>query len=177
MKKKALTSLGIVVILAAGVFFVVRFYPLHNSGEGGSPSGEPGEVVTNEHLPVSASLQLENGEKINLRVADSPDERQLGLSYFKSLPQDEGMLFLFDKLGTYPFWMKDMNFPLDIIWLKKTKNDTYEIVFVAHDVSPKSYPQNINPYVSSDTVLEINSGLASVYNLNVKKVLGITFKK
>lgn len=127
---------------------------------------------TNKKLPIAAYLQNESGQIIKVRIADDNQERELGLSYFKHLPQDEGMLFLFEKPGVYPFWMKGMKFPLDIIWLKKLENNTYEIVFVARNVSPESYPQSINPYRASDAVLEINNGLAAVYNLDVKKNWG-----
>lgn len=169
--KKTLSYLGIVIILGVGVFFVITPPPF-----GYLPfAGE--EIRTNESLPISASLKLENGQEIGLRVADSAQERQLGLSYFKSLPQDQGMLFLFDKSDIYPFWMKDMNFPIDIIWLKSLGAHEYEIVYTAHNVSPESYPQSINPDVISDTVIEVNKGLATVYNLTPGKKMWITFKK
>ncbi len=171
MKKAWFLIIGIVLVIGVASYLT----PLHDSGEGVLRS-KTGEVVTNEVLPLSASLKLENGQEIGLRVADNNEERKLGLSYFKSLPQDQGMLFLFDKPGSYPFWMKGMNFPLDIIWLKRGQDGGYRVVYVAHNVLPSSYPNSINPKIDADAVLEINSGLASVYNLSLEKVLWITSK-
>lgn len=172
--KKILISLGIVIILAVGVFFVITTSP-RDFVVGPLLQGEGDR--SNETLPVSAILKLENGQEIGLRVAHSDKERELGLSYFKSLPQDQGMLFLFDKPGIYPFWMKGMNFPLDIIWLKRGQDGGYRVIYVASNVLPSSYPNSINPKIDADAVLEINSGLATVYNLAPEKKLWITFKK
>jgi len=157
--KKILIHSGIIVILAVGVFFVSTFH------------------ISNEKLPISATLRTEAGQEIGLRVADSNQERELGLSYFKNLPQDQGMLFLYDKPGIYPFWMKGMNFPLDIIWLKSGQDGGYRVIYVAENVLPSSYPNSINPKMDADAVLEINSGLASVYNFDLEKILWISFKK
>ena len=156
MYKKYLLALIIIIIVAVG-FFVQK--------------------KTNESLPIAASLRLEGGKQINLRVATTDRERQLGLSYFKSLPQDQGMLFLFDKPGMYPFWMKGMNFPLDIIWLKRQGGDAFQVVFIAKNVLPSTYPQSVYPTGPADAVLELNSGLTTVYNLDLEKNLWISFKK
>jgi uncharacterized membrane protein (UPF0127 family) len=158
--KKTLISLGIIIVLGVGVFLSIR--ALHKN---------------NESLPISAVLKTETGQEIQLRVANNEEERHLGLSYFKSLPQDQGMLFLFDKPGIYPFWMKGMNFPLDIIWLKRGQGSGYRVVYVAKNVSPSSYPASINPEIEADAVLEINSNLSTVYNLDLEKNLWISSKK
>lgn len=155
--KKILISLGIIIILAVGVFF--------------------SRSHTNEKLPISAVVKTEGGQEINVRVVDESKERELGLSYFKSLPQDQGMLFLFDKPGVYPFWMKGMNFPLDIIWLKRGQDGGYRVIYVASNVLPDSYPNSINPKIEADAALEVNSGVATVHNLVPEKKLWITFKK
>lgn len=105
------------------------------------------------------------GEKIEVRVADDPAERQLGLSYFKTLPDDQGMLFLFEKLGNYPFWMKDMNFPIDIVWLRRTSADTFEVVYIAEGVDPSTYPQTIDPKTDADAVLEVGAGRAKNFGI------------
>ena len=50
-------------------------------------------------------------------VADTPEARQQGLSGRAGLGESEGMLFVFPKDGEYAFWMKDMRFSIDILWL------------------------------------------------------------
>src|SRR5664279_2881599 len=59
---------------------------------------------------------------INIEIADTEAERTLGLGNRSTLPENNGMLFVFDKPGNYGFWMKDTNFPLDFIWIDENKN-------------------------------------------------------
>ena len=58
-----------------------------------------------------------NGHKLHVTVADSQEEKEIGLSETKSLPQTKGMIFLFEKPGFYSFWMKNMKLPIDIIYI------------------------------------------------------------
>ena len=54
-----------------------------------------------------------------LEVANNPLSRSRGLSKKQSLCPTCGMIFVYQKEGVYPFWMKNTHFPLDIIWLDK----------------------------------------------------------
>src|SRR4051812_21812815 len=58
-----------------------------------------------------------NDKKISLILAKSEKEKVKGLSGRKSIKDNEGMLFVFDKKDKYPFWMKGMQFPIDIIYI------------------------------------------------------------
>jgi hypothetical protein len=99
------------------------------------------------------------GEKrYSLDVADSDAERKKGLGDRDSLCEECGMLFVFEQPGQYAFWMKDMRFPLDIIWLLGD-----EVVFVAHNVQ-LDFLGILDPVVSADRVIEINAGAASNFN-------------
>lgn len=60
---------------------------------------------------------LPNGAVINVAVADDESERIQGLSGVEKLPEDEGMLLAFPYAGQHGIWMKEMNFPIDILWL------------------------------------------------------------
>lgn len=62
------------------------------------------------------------------------------------------MLFVFPEAGLHRFWMKDMNFPIDIYWLGKN----YEVVDVAKNVPPESYPKTFSPKSPANYVLETN---------------------
>lgn len=61
------------------------------------------------------------GRKIKVEVARTEEKRRLGLMYRDSLPKDCGMLFVFEREGVYPFWMKDTRIPLDIAFVNKEK--------------------------------------------------------
>ena len=52
-----------------------------------------------------------------VEVARTPEARQLGLIYRQRLPEDMGMLFVFDTVGIYPFWMKNTHIPLSIAFI------------------------------------------------------------
>lgn len=107
-----------------------------------------------------------NNHVFNLTVAKSAKEKEIGLSDRKDLPKDQGMLFPFDKEGHYGFWMKNMQFPIDIIYTKKGK-----IVAIFENVKPpKDTEGKLVVYQSAttaDSVLEINAGLAKEYQIKV----------
>jgi hypothetical protein len=55
--------------------------------------------------------------EIDVRIADTPEKRYLGLSNTTSLAPREGMLFVHDSAGQYAYVMRDMAFPLDIVFI------------------------------------------------------------
>ena len=70
---------------------------------------------------------------IYTQIADTENKRSLGLSYTKSLDKNAGMLFVFDEINVKNFWMRDMNYDLDIIWIApdKTINGFFENVLAS----------------------------------------------
>jgi len=105
---------------------------------------------------------------IQARIADEPKERNAGLADYSSLALGEGMLFVFDKNATYVFWMKNVEFAIDIIWIDEQK----KIVDIAPNVPPepnKDEEELIRYKPKSDAkyVLEINAGLSSLHNLQI----------
>jgi len=96
----------------------------------------------------------------NLEVADTDAKRIKGLSGRENLPENKGMLFVFDEAGNQCFWMKDMEFNLDIIWLNGDK----KITKIKENVSPDTYPDS---FCADDTqyVLEFNRDFAGKHGL------------
>lgn len=107
-----------------------------------------------------------NSDCFQLYMADTPEERTLGLSGRDSLPSNTGMLFTFPDSAKHCFWMKDMKFNIDIIWFSSDKN----ITKIEHNVSPATYP---NTFCSDHTkyVIELDSGVAKQYSLSVGQQL------
>jgi uncharacterized protein len=99
------------------------------------------------------------GKNFNVELADTAEKRQKGLGGHDSICEDCGMIFIFPTPGNYSFWMKDMKFPLDIIWISDGK-----IVYIAKNVSP-DFKGIINPKSSADKVLEINAGICDKYGI------------
>lgn len=102
-----------------------------------------------------------NGTVLDIQVAVTDEEKELGLSGFSTLSENQGMLFIFDAPGRYGFWMKDMHFPIDIIWLDRDLT----VVHVERSVSPDTYPNVFTPDADASYVLETASGFSEKNNL------------
>lgn len=106
-----------------------------------------------------------NGEKIFVELADTEERREKGLSGRDSIGENEGMLFLFPQKGGYGFWMKEMKFPIDIIWINEGR-----IMWIEKNVDPQiGVPdEKLRVYAFSgdvDAVLEIKAGKSDILNL------------
>ncbi|MFA5290844.1 MAG: DUF192 domain-containing protein [Candidatus Paceibacterota bacterium] len=86
-------------------------------------------------------------------VADTPVKRELGLSGRLALPADRGMLFVYPEPAIQGFWMKDMHFPIDIIWFDVNK----KIIGATKNLRPESYPQVFYSPEPIKYALEINN--------------------
>ncbi|KKQ66763.1 MAG: hypothetical protein US86_C0003G0006 [Candidatus Daviesbacteria bacterium GW2011_GWA2_38_24] len=115
-----------------------------------------------------------NNTVINIEVANSKDERAKGLSGRDSLSVDSGMLFLFEKYGKYRFWMKDVKFPLDLIFIKdETIVDILENVPTVSE-NEASIPI-YEPVGEVDKVLEVNAGFARPKNIKPGDVIELIY--
>ncbi len=90
-------------------------------------------------------------------VAETETEIERGLGGRNALREHSGMLFTFQKDGMYSFWMKDMRFALDIVWIRADGT----IVGIEHAVRPESYPKTFAPPEPIRMVLEVPTGAAS----------------
>jgi len=94
---------------------------------------------------------------------DTPPAVERGLMFRESLPPNEGMLFVFEQTGVYPFWMKNTLIPLDIIWL----DEDWRIVSIAAAVPPcradpcPTYP----PAGPARYVVEVNAGFTRTHGI------------
>lgn len=112
------------------------------------------------NLPfISPKTAAINGSEIKLLIADDEKSRMVGLSNRRSLKEDTGMLFVFEEKDTYGFWMKNMNFPLDIIYL-----DGNKVVDIKKNVQPADEnnpnPEVYTPKAPADKVLEVVAGVS-----------------
>lgn len=111
---------------------------------------------------VSPKVKI-NGHELDVVLAKTDKDKQIGLSKYDKLDQDKGMLFIFDQPGFYPFWMKNMKFPIDIIFINKDR-----IVTIYAEV-PTSKRNLIlySPTEASDKVLEVKAQTSTKYNFKV----------
>ncbi len=153
------------ILIAGGALLVVlllRSLFLHK--EQLPPALEVGNATEKEWVLSLGSFS------IPVTLADSPEEREQGLSGTLSLPKESGLLFLFDKPDFYGFWMKDMAYPLDIVWIDKD----FKIIGISKDIAPNSYPQIFYPPSPAQFVLEVNAGFSTQHNLSENQLLTLT---
>lgn len=107
------------------------------------------------------------GHTYHLEVARTTAAQDKGLGDRTSMAADAGMLFVFQNEGTRCFWMKDMHFPLDMVWVDGSKHVRY----IAKDVPVNSYPDAYCPNVPAQYVIELNAGQATSSHLYVGEAL------
>lgn len=100
---------------------------------------------------------------LRVQVSDTDLERQQGLSGLESMGAEKGMIFVFEKEGDYLFWMKDMLFPIDILWI----NNNLEVVHIEKNVKPDSYPVRYGSPAPARFVLETNAFFVDTFNIRV----------
>lgn len=101
------------------------------------------------------------GKTFSVEIARTAMDQERGLSLHVPLLDNQGMLFVFESEGMYGFWMKDMLFPLDIIWV----DSNLQIVHIEKNLSPDTYPKIFYPGAKSLYVLEIPAGQADILQI------------
>lgn len=124
------------------------------------------------NIKQGSSLQIGNA-KLEVEIADTETERARGLSGRAALEENRGMLFVFDEPGQYGFWMKDMNFPIDIVWI----DENWRVAGITGNVSPDSYPQVFYPPRPIKYALEVNTGFAITHHLTIGTQIVSKYKK
>ena len=112
-------------------------------------------VLVHQVMVANASIEVE--------LAQTEAKRELGPSGHKPLADNEGMLFIFDQPKIYSFWMKDMLFSLDMVWV----GSDFKIVDITHNAKLESYPATFSPKEPAIYVLEINTGVAEKNNWQI----------
>jgi uncharacterized membrane protein (UPF0127 family) len=99
--------------------------------------------------------------KINAEVVQSDQDKEQGLSGRSCIREDQGMLFVFKESDKYDFWMKDMKFAIDIIWLNESK----QAVKVEPNITPATYPKTFVNERPAMYVLELRATRAQQLNI------------
>ena len=108
--------------------------------------------------------------KLDVEIVSTKEEVEQGLSGRISMQEKEGMFFVFPSMGEYSFWMKDMNFPLDLVWI----SDEGRVVSISSDVATSTYPKKIfKNDAYAKYVLEMNAGTARKFGLFLGTSVGL----
>jgi len=98
---------------------------------------------------------------IEAELARTPAEKQLGLGGRSGLAPDAGMLFVFDAPDRHVFWMLDMQFALDFVWIRGDR-----VVDLSAEIPPppagldaaSGLLRQVQPKEPADLVLEVAAG-------------------
>src|SRR5215210_5980484 len=112
----------IVVLYCLSIFYLVNLFSLDYDNK---------VFAQNDNNSKVSSVKIK-GFDINVSLAETPEQQTKGLSIKNNLSENEGMLFIFDAPKKNSFWMKDMKFPLDIVWI----NSNYGIIHIEKNLQP-----------------------------------------
>lgn len=100
---------------------------------------------------------------LRVEIADTDATREKGLSGRKEFPDVNGILFIFDKPDYHGIWMKDMNFPIDVIWI----DENLTVVGITTGLTPESYPDTYRPPTRIKYVVETDTHFADTFGIGV----------
>jgi len=148
-KKKTIYSLVLLLLVGFGFLFAL--------------TKDTDFHLFSEYMRYEKDTISVYGKEVEVYLADDPRIRTRGLSNKTYLPEEKGMLFVFEKPDQYSFWMKEMNFSIDMVWI----DEEGEVVFVKENAAPESYPMLFTPPKPALYVLEVNAGYARELGLTV----------
>ena len=123
----------------------------------------PSEAVFEEKKSEIIEIYLEK-TKVFADVVKTQSAIERGLSGRENLLSNHGMLFIFSTPDRYGFWMKEMKFPIDILWLS---NDG-SVMHTEEGVSPETYPQTFAPKSGlARYVLELPAGYSREHQVEI----------
>lgn len=118
---------------------------------------------------IGQNTLIVKDRRIAVEVVDTPETMERGLGGREALSPDEGMLFIFPEEEKHTFWMKDMLFAIDILWI----SEDGRIVDMRENVSPDTYPETFTPSSPALYVLELPAGYAQEYGVRVGDRVGL----
>ena len=157
---------GAALLLIAGVvLYLYQGIKVIPTGKEGQPQHtlvqEDITAGTNGYPQVNITV---NDQILIADISATPEQRSRGLSIKDTLTENEAMLFVFDVEAEHRFWMKDMKFPIDIIWISSDKI----VVDIEHNLQPCDlgiFCSTYAPEGNSLYVLETVGGFAGKYQV------------
>ncbi len=126
-----------------------------------------------QQLPITATVTIKE-TLIELEVAKTSEQKQIGLMYRKSLDKNRGMIFLFEQLRPVNFWMKNVNISLDMIFLVngRVRAVLSNVPPCSVDPCPTYGPENL-----VNQVIELRGGRAEELGIKPGDKLKIEFRE
>jgi len=109
------------IVFFIGILLVLIFTGCIDGGDGGGNGSDISGGGDGPDFSYNV-IYFPDGTPITLEVMRTPEEQRMGLMFREGIGENEGMLF-YSKMdygaGENLFWMKNMKFPIDMIWLDK----------------------------------------------------------
>ena len=142
----------------------------------------PGSCMVCRALSVpagasAAEITLPDGFKVSARLALTPEEHGKGLMFVKDLPQNAGMLFVFDDDGVKDFWMKNTFIDLDMVFLSREMKAGRIFHRVPRSFDGQPEDEVARAGAPARFVLELAGGTAHAHGLKPGSKLKISFNK
>ncbi|THJ23989.1 MAG: DUF192 domain-containing protein [Nitrospira sp. CG24E] len=77
-------------------------------------------------------VSFPNGRELEMEVADTPEKLLVGLAFRDTLPENGGMLYIFESTGQNHVWTKEYRFPVDMMWV----DESHHIVGLKENIAP-----------------------------------------
>ena len=158
---KKVLNRSIMILLGLIALFVIV---LLIAGKKGTKLDNFAETVTKQ------AIVNVNGTNLVASVANTPLEHKRGLSGTHSLNGSNGMLFVFEEADEHGFWMKDMDYAIDIVWV----DENNQVVDIKENVSPDTYPMVFKPSAPAKYVLEVMAGWVSQNSVEIGDNIMVT---
>ncbi len=159
MRKKTFFLVIIFVLAVAASALLLMKGANKNSLYSQSLPMEQNNDVVRKEIWVGAN-------KLMVEIASTTEARAKGLGGRNNLGEEAGMLFLFGEPDYQGFWMKDMRFPLDFIWIQGDK-----IIDITSNVPAPANPSDLlpiyQPAEKADKVLEVNAGWVARHEVKI----------
>lgn len=154
-ERKKLNVKNIIVLICAGLFIVFLAY-----------------LKTREYFLPKVMVRI-GDQKVMVEIADSPLARARGLSKHAPLEENQGMLFIFLKSDRHQFWMKDMKFPIDIVWVNEGR-----VVDIAPgvQVSVTTDLPVYTPRLPASSALELKAGFVERHGVKIGDAIDLLTK-
>ena len=124
-------------------------------------------------IPVT----LPDGFVVNALVADTPDKQERGLMFVTELPENQGMIFVFDKDQEQLFWMKNTLIDLDMVFIGADKTVTSVAAEVPHSYTYTPDNEVARAWGYGKYVLELASHTAQKHGVNAGNTIRFTYEK
>ncbi len=118
----------------------------------------------------SIKMRIKGTDKVlNLEVASSSEKHTKGLMFRTSIPENDGMIFVFDSSAPRAFWMQNTLISLDIIFL----DENFKVIKIHKNTKTNQITETYPSGSPSKYVLETNAGWSSANNLNLNDIFEI----